>query len=417
MSRKTIFLPLLLMLLATGCIYPYGIVPEADQNLDYLVVDGSILAGGTSRIMVTRVKTSNRYGLDEIRDEYYAYARSAFEIWLEVEGGDEIEAVYRKPVVDQYITTYSKPYYEITCPDLKAGDKCRLCIAFMRESPDSPRGEAQYRSDWITVLEAPVIDGLSLKANYGTQCMDFFVDAHSDNPGTPYYRIETDEIWEYHSQARAEFVYYPESDSIGHQDPPPLYYCWRYSDDKKGTHIGAEDAAGGRVVNFKYLSVGRYEERLQVAYKSGVSVSSMSKECHDYLENIDKLSSGGADLFTPTPSERRGNVWRVGHPEEMVIGYVSASEFARDSIYYINADHKFYLGSSSGPAIADQLRVFPRSEWKNVDQNEFVLYKPSENPKDEGNPDAWTWIPVRCTDCRYLGGSKDKPAGWPNDHY
>jgi hypothetical protein len=37
--------------------------------------------------------------------------------------------------------------------------------------------------------------------------------------------------------------------------------------------------------------------------------------------------------------------------------------------------------------------------------------------EETGRLIGYEWMPVRCVDCRFKGGTKNRPADWPNNDY
>ena len=396
MRLTNCILLLFLLLLTSGCVYPYYSELEGYDGM--LVVEGHIVAGGISKIMISR---SDGLDLDPFYRFYRRKSLNEMNVWLETEGGQDIKAEFINEMDDLNYRAYG--YYKLDCPELKAGDRCRLMIG-------GSKAEPEYESDWITVLEAPVIDSLSLNVNKQTKQLELLADLHSPGEENAYYMVLSDEVWELHAQERAYYRYDAELDTILYQRFSDTYYCWRYSDSTFSSVGAAKNVSDGRIQGFKYRTINREDERLKEMFKSEVKAFRISEEAWLYWNNLDETTSGGADLFTPTPSNRRGNFHRHGMPSEHVIGYLSASEFSCDSIYYDNFEHRFFFSISHTSPISDLFTAVRRENWLKAWQSGYTPYQYGE--------EIWNWVPQWCVDCTSSKGStKKRPEGWPNDHF
>ena len=99
------------------------------------------------------------------------------------------------------------------------------------------------------------------------------------------------------------------------------------------------------------------------------------------------------------------------NPDELVLGYVGVFSVASKRLFVDNSKARFYR-NASGPLPAPDTLGKP-DEWRKA-------YNQGMRPamdvwNEEGNRLlGYEWWPVRCVDCRALGGSKRKPDYWPN---
>ena len=140
-----------------------------------------------------------------------------------------------------------------------------------------------------------------------------------------------------------------------------------------------------------------------------VRLEAMDGDAYKYWQNILDNSQGQDTIFSPTPSQMPGNIHCISNPSTPVIGYISAAAQATGDMYYDNDVEDFY--QKPYPEQFETILVKP-AEY-------YMYYRNGYAPLDivfGDGPSGFEWAPRRCVDCRANGGTKNKPAGWPNDH-
>jgi hypothetical protein len=145
-------------------------------------------------------------------------------------------------------------------------------------------------------------------------------------------------------------------------------------------------------------------------YKITVYLEAIDEEGYKYWNNIRQNSENQGSIFSPMPSQMAGNLHCVTDPSVMVIGYVSAAVQAEAEMYYNDLNEFFYKEPYEYPVEVKELKP---AEFELYYNNGYKLYQVLE---EIGAKKTYEWVIASCVDCRMLGGTKDKPAGWPNDH-
>ena len=103
-------------------------------------------------------------------------------------------------------------------------------------------------------------------------------------------------------------------------------------------------------------------------------------------------------------------------PGVEVIGYINASTVTRAQKYYRHTVGKFYYSAGNGtvPVVLKE-NVWPT--YYNKDYRPLWIYIPPEVEDMTGLPEQYEWAPSYTCDCRKSGGNKNRPAGWPYEHY
>ena len=138
-----------------------------------------------------------------------------------------------------------------------------------------------------------------------------------------------------------------------------------------------------------------------------VYLEALDENAYRYWQNIRENSQGQGTIFSPTPSQMAGNVHCISDPSVPVIGYIGAAGQAIADMYYDNSVESFYKSPPSTPF--EIVEIGPDAFKTYYNRGYAPLDVLPENS-------MFQWAPRRCVDCRMSGGTKDKPAGWPNDH-
>ena len=173
-----------------------------------------------------------------------------------------------------------------------------------------------------------------------------------------------------------------------------------------------------RIVNQQFFEGNPADDRFSVLYCITVFQKAISKEAHEYYQNKTKLDKEMGGLFTPQPSEVKGNITCITDPSKKVIGYV-------ETVKNISQKRTFlYREQITRPRTRvedctlipyDSVPNYVSSYSKNIYMDFYKMgYRPALGPHPfERHPEYWA--KASCTDCRENGGTKDRPDFWPND--
>ncbi|MBQ9184901.1 MAG: hypothetical protein IJ151_03390 [Bacteroidales bacterium] len=380
MKHLRIYFLAILYLAAVCCTYPFD--AEMKDSNDVPVVEGNIIIGSYSYISVDRIiKSSGKQST----------APLSFIVKVEGEDGTAVQGTGDNP-------------YQLDTRDLPATQKYRLVLT-------STTDNSVYMTDFSTVLGTPEVD--DFKYEITGNLLTFKVSLHSDS--NPFFQISYDEEWEYHSWTDTKFVYNRNSNEIVAGNYP-YYTCWNHSDYAKSTTMSAEAYEGFRLKDYPVLYMRNTDRRISTLYRLKMKVSLIPEDSYRYWQNLDKISQPDGDLFSPIPSSMRGNLYKEGDKNALILGYVGFAASHDISLFFNNEKEDFY--------------VFPRSqvEYMLNDRKESgmdpeywsTLYSSGYWPYDTrsdiyGNTIGYIWITQDCVDCRRQGGSTTKPADWTNE--
>ena len=127
-------------------------------------------------------------------------------------------------------------------------------------------------------------------------------------------------------------------------------------------------------------------------------------------------TSDAGGLMSPQPSDLQGNIRCEADPDEKVIGFINASTVTRAQNYYRNNVGKFnnYFGAGTVPVI---LKENLWAKYYASNYRPLWIYIPPDVEDVTDQPEQYEWAPVSTCDCRLRGGTKNRPAVWPYEHY
>lgn len=379
------------MIAAYSCVYPFS--PDIDTTEGRLVIEGDIIIGGTSKVSLSYMAA--------IKEVEYTYPDA--EVWVEGDDGSEYRPSFSS-------SDDSRLSFTIDLSKASSAPRYRLCV----RNRDNGR---DYASEWLDVLQSPQIDSVGYVIDETENKMQLRLSAHSDS-GEKYFRWTYDEDWEYHSLHRATVYYEPPEgwnkgrngnwgEILEFEEGENIYYCWGKD---HSTRIMIASTAGlneDRIINHIFERKSPSDIKISSLYSVNLHIQSISADGYRYWENMDQLSSYGGSLFSPNPSEVRGNIRCVSDTTELVLGYINAATESSCRKYIDNLETMFYVRPY--PFVPDE--EYKEDEWYNRYMSGDIPVVPVLDMF--GNITGYTWCEKRCVDCRFFGGSKEKPDYWP----
>lgn len=403
---RHIFVLLLCAWASASCIYDFS--PQIDGEGGYLIVSGDLVLG-----TVSSVSLSYSWSMVDTTATDQAQLQELWGTKMHVEDnrggrydnlGGNLDGWYA-PIFDSGLAARF---------DLREADpslEYRLVI-------ENKKGT--YVSAWAKALSPGVIDKLSYRITDDKTRMHILISAHGDGEPDAYYRWTVTENWEYHSDVLSLFKVvrtglYP--NYVYDLEPFPqdenIYYCWSSATRSEILTASTDDLTEDRLIDHQLYSLSRGDDRVSILYAASIQQSRISGEAYRYWETMRKNGSDIGGLFSPEPSELRGNVVNVDDPYELVLGYVDVQSTISDTLFVDNNVARFYR--SGRPALPAPDTLGTPDDWKKA----FDAGKlPGVDVYNEttGRLMGYEWWPARCVDCRYRGGTKNKPAWWPNSH-
>ena len=407
---KKQFCILAFCLSVTACIYPY--TPELDQAPEgILAVDANITIGA-----VSTVRLGTLYSLYPSSEGYQYPDFSNARVWLEDDAGGNYPGNLHRPSYDPYSNpeaylgsaydiiyagygSYydpSNPTYYIDTQNAPRDRRYRLFIEAL---------DGLFTSDWSDLGEPPAITDIQFLADDEYVTVGVSLDGGPDATG--YALLSYEETWLFHVDYIPSFTVTPVgTDGVQVQETGPdasKYWCWRSVDNRRTFPVDYTSMTTDGVTNWPLQKFLRSDNRNHRRYSVNVTARTISKSTYRFLKNLEDTSSGGDNLFTPTPGEIAGNLHCDSDPDRMVLGYVLFSTSVSKRGWM---DNRYLKGRPNYYNLLwfteDKYRMYYESGWTVLSQVEV--------PKEgEGK---YGWGPQSCYDCTAAGGTLTRPDFW-----
>jgi hypothetical protein len=195
----------------------------------------------------------------------------------------------------------------------------------------------EYLSAYVKAKITPPIDSIGWKRN--DEGVQVYVDAHDATNSTRYYRWDYDETWEIRSYYYSSFIYISGNNTVRDRTiTEDVSRCWKYS-AATSIAIGTSERLQADIISQAPLTFMREgDEKLCVRYSILLRQYALDKEGYKFFELMKRNTENLGSIFDAQPSEIRGNVQCVTNPQELVIGYVSASTVVQKRVFIDNVD-------------------------------------------------------------------------------
>ena len=380
----------------TACIYPY--TPELDEAPEgILAVDANITIGE-----VSTVRLGGLYSLYPSDISPYPDFTDA-QVWLEDDAGGTYQGypVYGgNYAYNGYYLDLRAPVFNIDTKDAPGDRKYRLCIKAL---------DASYTSDWSDFGEPPVISDIQFLADDETVTVAVSLDGGPDATG--YALLSFEETWRFHVDYIPDYTLTPYYDRMGNwalsivegRPGDVNYWCWKSQDNQRTYPVDYTSMTGNGVTNWPLQQFLRTDNRNHQRYSVNVRAKTISKSTYRFLKNLEDSSSGGDNLFTPTPGEIASNLHCESDPGRLVLGYVI---FSKSTSRRAWMDSRYMIGRPSAYTLLwltpDLYRMYYEVGYTVLDHTD----SPREGEGEYG------WGPLQCYDCVAAGGTLTRPDFW-----
>jgi hypothetical protein len=273
-----------------------------------------------------------------------------------------------------------------------------------------------YLSDTVAYRTSPLIDSINwVQDNKG---VTIYANTHDPANATRFYQWQYAETWEYTSAEYSTFKYAAHSRSNGkdsvirREDSEYVYICYQGDQSTSLLLATSTKLAQDVIYRQKLLVIPPASVQLSVHYSVIVTQYALTADAYNFLSLMKANTESLGSIFDAQPSELRGNIHNLAHPDETVVGYVSAGTVQRQRIF-INSSQLNNWGYFLECGMPDTL-VFDDPNGKFVDDilktGSFI---PLERVYGQFGFLGWSANAVACVDCRVRGGTTKKPSFWP----
>ncbi len=359
----------------SGCITEY--TPDNIEEIDNLIiVDGTITDGVSTFQLGYSVGIIQKLTGDETIDNAAIY--------IETEDGTQMNGDF-----------IGKGLYTVNTGNLNPDSKYRLRISINGN---------EYQSSFLSPLITPEIDSIFPMKKGPGEPVFMCIDTKDTKNQSRYYRWSYKENWEVMAELYANagvddfgnLVYY---DLISSNN---TYYCWGRDSSKTLILASSEKLSSNIISQKRLVEIPCDNDKLSVLYHISVEQMLIRKEAYDYFQNLQKNVEQTGSIFSPVPSEMKGNIECITNPDLPVIGYIEVSTKTTKELF-IPENRGLYESPSkycSRHITSDPDFAYP---------NYAYYYVASGSPPE--------YAPFECVDCRRkFRASKNKPDFWPNNH-
>ena len=257
----------------------------------------------------------------------------------------------------------------------------------------------QYESEFVQPLLTPPIEEVAWKQDNGIVKID--VSTRSENPDLRYYLWNYTETWEILSKYEAYYKY--NGEFVEPRDPQEvrnMYQCWNNEESSRILTASSVNNQTNVVANFPLTEIIPYDQKLSVRYSILVRQFSIPRKAFDFYELIKKNTESTGSIFGPLPSEVSGNIKCITNPNELVIGFISASTQQEKRIFISSTEvgwnFQYNCSEIYIPNHPDSMKAF------------YPVYTPY---RMKGRNEGYFSAGNNCMDCR-LYGSSIRPTFW-----
>lgn len=364
---------LIMILTEWQCKQTYN-PPQIKSASGYLVVDGFMDAGGDSTV-IRLSRTQN------LSDSLYTFPP---------EKGALINIVGQNGEIYPLNELIDGKYFSAP---LQLNQNEMYSLKILRSN-----GE-EYQSDYVPVKLSPAIDSINWKRSVSG--VTIYANAHDDTDKTTYYRWEYIETWEYQSifDSGLEYV---NGFFYERQPQEQIYHCWRTDSSTSVLIASTEKLTADVVYEFPLLLISDNSQQLNIGYSILVKQYAITSDAFAYWQaqklNTEQLGS----IFGAQPSQLKGNIHCITHPDEPVIGYLSASSVQQQRMFIDSSALQGWKYTPPEGCALDTL--------KNIGD----LFNHVPVTYTAGIPQQILYSTLFCADCRAQGGVNVKPSFWPN---
>lgn len=271
-------------------------------------------------------------------------------------------------------------------------------------------GQDEYLSDFVEPKQSPEITSIDWeRAPDGLQ---LFVSTEDPDNDSHYYRWEFEETWRFSAKYISQVIL--EDGEFRHRENDEVIsLCFR-SERSHDLLVGATVGLDADMIHRQPIHlIPNRSEKLQYRYSILVKQRAISAEAFRYWNIIKQNSEDLGDIFSPLPSEIRGNIRHVQDDQKKVVGLIEASGVTEKRIYIDPAqlpsvwlvENHFYQGCDLLENTTELARAFLMSN-----PNYIPIYGDARNPASP-YPTHYAYAPRRCVDCT-LRGTLDPPEFW-----
>jgi hypothetical protein len=361
-----------------SCKRPYE-PPAIKVDNKFLAIDGTLINSADSPSVITLSRTVK---LTDTTQDFYP------------ERGARVTVEDSSGRTFPFPETQAGTYVSAPLP-LDPLQKYRLKIATSTEG--------QYASDFVSVGQSPPIDSITWQQQNDVL---IFLNTHDPANNTRYYRWDFIETWQYSTPLDAALsqdngiIFYVDASTQTHT-------CWRTANSTQ-LLTGTSIALSQDVINQAPITVVlQNSQKIMSRYSILVKQYALSEKAYQYFQVLKKTTENLGSIFDAQPTQLIGNIHSTSNPNEIVIGYFTASSITEKRIFISKNEVTNWNYVYSGRECADTTTI-------STNPNIFQYTYPDAGfaPYYFGSSSTLFIARKECVDCRVQGGVNKRPSYW-----
>jgi hypothetical protein len=264
-------------------------------------------------------------------------------------------------------------------------------------------GGKEYLSEYVVAKKTPVIDSIGFRQD--DKGVQVYTNAHDASNNTRYYRWEFDETWEIRTYYNSVYKYM-NGVVLPRTPADNVSVCWKYDNSHRIVLSSTALLQSDIVFRAPLIFIPNGDEKLAVRYSIMVRQYALDKRGYEFYEQMRKNTEGLGTIFDPQPSEIKGNIYSTSDPDELVIGYLSASSIEQQRYFISWSQLRNWRFDQDCPEIP--VKNDPDEIRRAYDGGGSIFGATSIN----GFISHYLFSLVECVDCTSRGGSVVRPSYW-----
>ena len=259
----------------------------------------------------------------------------------------------------------------------------------------------EYFSDYVKARKTPVIDSIGYEME--SEGLRVQAHAHDATKLTRYYRWDFDETWEIRSTFPSSYIYDPNIKNIRNRVYPDedVSVCYKYENSSTIVLANSTRLQDDIIYKAPVQFIPNGSEKLAVRYSILLRQYALDREAYNFYEVMRKNTEDIGNIFSPQPSEIRGNIKNAKDDKEYVLGYVTASTVEEQRKFIQIPWHFFMLCTiTKVPDNPDSVKFY------------FGPGGPLMPFAYDFPPPFYSGSEPQCVDCTRRGGNTKKPSYW-----
>ena len=231
----------------------------------------------------------------------------------------------------------------------------------------------------------------------------FYLDTYNAENDSNYYLWQLEATYKYRSDFLIRFIFdhftlspFPKPDS--------LQICWKTDKIQEIFIYNTLDLSEPKITRLPLNYVTTEARELSIRYSLLVKQFSITEKAYDFWNSVKEQNVEQGALYTKQPYQIRGNLFNTENPDEPVLGYFLVAGVSEKRIYVERPQSPVLMYYPVCVITDADLERFGFIYW--TDGTTWPLYV------TETAEGVRALTHQACVDCRFKGGTIEKPDYW-----